>query len=143
MVKLSQLALAMAQQEGWFDPTNEDKPLIPHVCNNPGNLRWSPARIKQAGGYHGYVKFLNKDWGGAGLLNDLRAKFLANLTLRATVNIYCPLGDGANDPNVYVNHVSKWTGTDPDRLLVDQFEDPGRVDSPWVGFPEPGSPKPF
>ena len=141
--KLCELAMAVFQQEGWFEPVNPKKPSIPHTCNNPGNLRWSPDRMKQLGMFHNYVIFLDRFWGAAGGLNDLRAKMLKGLTVRDAINIYCPAGDGANDPTIYVKHVCAWTGADPDKKISEQFEDPGRVDSPWLDFPEAGSTKPF
>jgi hypothetical protein len=147
MLELKQLALAVAQQEGWFDEVNVDKPSIPHRCNNPGNLRWAPARFKQAEtvGIH-YVYFLSRFWGGSALLNDLRAKLLRDVSLQTAINIYCPAGDGANDPKSYVRNLCKWLGLDlkrADEKMSELFSDPGRVTGPWEDFPPPGPPRPF
>jgi hypothetical protein len=151
VLELKQLALAVAQQEGWFDEVNVDKPSIPHRRNNPGNLRWAPARFKQAairyetGGIY-YVHFLSWFWGGSALLNDLRAKLLRGVSLRTAINIYCPVGDGANDPKIYVRNLCKWLGLDlkrADEKMSELFSDPGRIVGPWKDFPPPGPPRPF
>lgn len=143
-MELKKLALAMAQQEGWFEPVNKAFPILPHACNNPGNLRWAHARFKQEGLHHGYVKFADKGWGAQALLNDLRAKLLAKHSLDAAIRIYCPAGDGANVPSVYVQHIAGWLGIeDPMQLMSDLFQDPGYISGQWEGFPDPGSPRPF
>lgn len=151
-INLRLLALAIARQEGWFSKVTA--PLsIPHRCNNPGNLRWAPLRFKQEGFYgrpgNQYIIFQDRFWGGAALLNDLRAKYLrskidgSSLTIKELINIYCPAGDGANDPFTYVNNISRWLGVDPEYTIRNVFEDPGIIKGPWNTFPEPGPHKSF
>ncbi len=143
-LELKKLALAMAQQEGWFDPVNQYSPSIPHACNNPGNLRWAHPRFQQNGKLHGYVLFMSKGWGAQALLNDLRAKLLAKHSLDAAIRIYCPSGDGDNKPSVYVQHVAGWLGIDdPMQLMSDLFQDPGYISGQWEDFPAAGPPRPF
>lgn len=145
VMELELLALAIARQEGWFDSTSPHTPICQH-CNNPGNLRWSPKRLKQVGRFglpnNQYVIFADRFWGAAGLLNDLRAKLLAGCTLTSAINIYCPVGDGANDPKVYVRNVADWLKVNPDQKLSELFEDPGMVIEP-IDFPEPRTKPPF
>lgn len=141
MIPRPHLALAFAGVEGWFDTPNPTKPLIPHRCLNPGNLRWAPARFPQDGMDAGYVKFRTKEAGFAACENDLYAKMLRGLTLQQTIDIYAPAADG-NNPTRYARTVADWLGIKTTDRLKDVIAAEGRVLIPWIKAPEMGPPKP-
>lgn len=137
------LALAIATQEGWFDPDPSPHYLsIPHRCNNPGNLRWAPDRFPQSGRYENYVVFSNPLAGWGALDNDINAKALRGFKLNEAIWIYCPKGDGDNNPQEYVVNVAEWAGLGSNVVMKDVLTGPIHVVGPWSVAPPPGPPRP-
>lgn len=156
------LVLAFCAQEGWFDSLAiPPSPLsIPHVCRNPGNLRWAPSRFPSTGLLikrqvkfwdevtstdQGYVVFKDVNAGFGACENDLNAKIIHGYSLNDAIAVYAPARDG-NDPVAYASHVGDrlhWTAAQRNSPLksVLLLAEP-RVDGPWVTSLPAGPPRP-
>jgi hypothetical protein len=135
------LALAFAEQEGWFNSTIHGLNR-PQRDNNPGDLEWAPTRFVQGIKDGPYCRFPSWLIGWAALENDLDAKIKRGLNLYETINIYCPVGDADNDPLRYCNNVAGNLGIDPYTPLIDLVSEVAGVREPWKKAPKPGLPCP-
>lgn len=96
-------------------------PTVGFRNHNPLNLRYveSIPWFGQLGmGELGFAEFQGPFWGlrAAGL--DLFNKIKSGLnTLPKITRVWAPYGDGANDPVIYAQSVSKWTGIPLDATI--------------------------
>jgi hypothetical protein len=74
--------------------------------------------------------------------NDINAKAIRGFKLREAIYIYCPVGDGGNNPSQYVLDISRWIGIPPDSVLLKVLTGPVHVAGPWTKAPPPGPPRP-
>lgn len=142
------IAVAIALQEGWFEA---DADNIPRRLNNPGNLRWADPRFAQHGSEKGYVRFLTIGSGWAALENDITAKArkvdvdtMRGWTFEKMINVYCPIGDGANDPDRYLLAVCGRLETHPRDIVIEWTGALPKVlgQYPDAEVPVPGPPRP-
>lgn len=106
-------------------PTNPIELLVCAIATqenspgtNPGNLRVEGQAHLAPGMIHGQLAvFENRAWGTLALYRDVLAKAALGMSIRSMIAVYCPRGDGANDPETYVKHIAEW-GLDVDVPLV-------------------------
>jgi hypothetical protein len=78
---------------------------------NPGNLRVAgQAGLVPGQNYGDLAVFVSRAAGVLALYRDLLAKAAQGMTIRQMIHLYCPSGDGANDPETYCRNVAEWTG---------------------------------
>jgi hypothetical protein len=87
---------------------------------NPGNLRVAGQAHLVANMVFGEMAvFESRAWGTLALYRDILAKAALGMSIRSMIAVYCPRGDGANDPDTYVKHIAEWTGLDVDVPFAD------------------------
>jgi hypothetical protein len=78
--------------------------------NNPGNLRGSLGAFGSIGKNGTYLIFSNYQDGYNGLISDLKSQKNQKRIISKAIEKYAPIGDGKNDPEIYIKHIEKWTG---------------------------------
>lgn len=114
--KIERLMLAMAEHEGWHDPSHPKYPngSLSYRNHNPGNLRASPFAVAVKGGYavfrNDFVGFMAFHWD---LMQKARGntvtKLGPNSTLRDLIFTWAPPSDN-NNSEAYLQKVIKRTG---------------------------------
>jgi hypothetical protein len=104
---------AMARQEGFYAPGT-----LPNRRNNPGDIE--DGEFAQAHGAlppdgHRFAAFPDAATGFAAMRALLTEHYLG-LTLEEALNKWAPPVE--NDTNIYLQHVSEWTGLSADAVLT-------------------------
>ena len=121
---IGRICEAIFRQEG-MGPTN----------TNPGNLRdapWFPGsyqnRMYPGPAPQAKLRFEKGYWvprtraeGVAGAYHVVALKISQGMALAQLIHAWAPAGDGANDPDIYVEHVKEWAAIMDENVPLWQY----------------------